>query len=108
MALRLENIADVYDKGASTQKVEIEDLLFALYESANGGVKPASVFIYEMSLTGNMKLTEMQERKIKWNTVDDHLNIGPKLDYSVDQYVTLEPQRIRVFNVRFEAHDMLA
>ena len=57
--------------------------------------------ISEMSLTGNMYLKEMMERKIKWKTVDDKETPElSKLDYSTDfDKITLEPQRIRVFDV---------
>ena len=57
--------------------------------------------VNEMSLTGNMKLTEMMDRKIKWKTVDDKDGeVASKLDYGDDlKKVTLEPQRIRVFTV---------
>lgn len=59
----------------------------------------------EMSITGNMKLSDMHARKIKWKTVDDEKTefSKSKIDYSVKNYdeVELGPQMIRTFKVEF-------
>ena len=56
-----------------------------------------------MSLTGNMELKEMLDRKIRWKTVDDAQD-SFKLSYVVeDEILTLEPQRIRVFHVTYSS-----
>ena len=75
-----------------------------MWDSANGAnpVKVHQIDIKEKSLTGNMDLKEMLDRKIKWKTVDDDLSLGGKMTYHFDgEYVDLEPQRIRVFEVTF-------
>jgi hypothetical protein len=55
--------------------------------------------IKELSLSGNMEIQEMDERKIQWKTVDDVENSEPTergTDYSK---VDLKSMQIRVFEV---------
>ena len=61
-----------------------------------------SLEIKEMSLSGNMAIEEMLERKVQWKTVDQVAS-NKKLDYSVGDFenVSLEPQRIIVFLAKF-------
>lgn len=89
-ALRLENL----NTEGSDAHVNIEDLTKAMWTQAN--IKHPreieSVKIQEMSLTGNMPLSEMQNRKIHWNTVDDaKLNFRDIVDQS-ENAKTLVPQ----------------
>jgi hypothetical protein len=102
LMMRVENIGDVYDK-ATAQTVNLKELLISMWENANAKTFDASAFTFdltEMSLTGNMPLAELQERKIKWKTADDKLDQQPFLDYSTNtSAITLEAQRIRVFKV---------
>jgi hypothetical protein len=55
-----------------------------------------------MTPTSNMEVSEMLERKIKWNTTDDE-QLGSSTISRGDDWnaVILEPQRIRVFNLIF-------
>jgi len=55
-----------------------------------------------MSLSGNMAIEEMLERKVQWKTFDS-IARDKKLDFSVGDFenVSLEPQRIRVFLAKF-------
>lgn len=62
----------------------------------------ASIQIEELSLTGNMPITELQKRKIDWKTEDDY-----KLSYSAvedqsDDVKALNPMQIRVFSITVE------
>lgn len=74
-----------------------------MWENANGKIFDASSFKFdltEMSLTSNMPLKEMLDRKIKWKTVDDKFDQPAFLERTFNpESVTLEPQRIRVFKV---------
>lgn len=56
--------------------------------------------ITEVTMTGNMEISEMRSRKVQWKTRDDdHLN-KVELSYSDDfDAVKLELQRIRTFKV---------
>ena len=74
-----------------------------MWTDANQGSKVAlkDLHITEMSLTGNMPLSEMLERKIKWKTLDDDIMSTKKLNYECCDSVMLGPQRIRVFEVTF-------
>ena len=64
--LRLENLDDLYDNLEYPQPalVNLGKLIEAFSPSKSYDFK-------EMSLTGNMELQEMLDRKIKWKTVDD-------------------------------------
>jgi hypothetical protein len=45
----------------------------------------------------------MNERRLHWNTVDDDKLVKKTLDFNDGDIATLEPQRIRVFVVEFQA-----
>lgn len=64
MILRLENIGDSLLKGAETQTVNLNKILEAFHACGSD--------ITEVTLTGNMPITEMWERKIQWRTMDDN------------------------------------
>jgi hypothetical protein len=73
LVVRLENIADLYDKDAQTVylnefKELLEKMWLSVNSDSNAGVE---IDIQEMSLTANMKLEQMEEERIKWRTVDD-------------------------------------
>lgn len=72
-----------------------------MWQNANPG-STAQIEIKETSITGNMELSKMLEKKIKWKTVDDKKEgfFKKKLnfDFTPDS-VKLEPQRIRTFMV---------
>ena len=100
--MRVENIGDLYDN-ATAQTVNLDQLMKTMWENANGKSFDSSEFNFEfteMSLTGNMPLSEMLSRKIKWQTVDDKNDEPSFLDYSNDSSaIKLEPQRIRQFKI---------
>ena len=104
ITVRLENIADVNDLGetAKKERVAFKWLLERMWTSANGDKSNLKdITIKEKSLTGNMDISEMRERKIQWKTKDD-AKANKKISFSFDgEYVDLEPQRIRVFEVTF-------
>jgi hypothetical protein len=74
-----------------------------MWHSANVVNPPHRIYINEKSLTGNMDLSEMYFRRIKWETVDDKIKLGEgKISYKFNgEFIDLEPQRIRVFEVIF-------
>ena len=94
MILRLENIGDSLLKGAKTQTVSLTKVLEAF--------NAADSDITEVTLTGNMPINEMWDRKIQWKTVDDNKPgfKDVKMDRSQDfNAIKLENQRIRTFVV---------
>jgi hypothetical protein len=94
MILRLENVADFLLMGAETQTVNLNKILEAF--GAQGSK------IKEVTLTGNMEIEEMRQRKIQWKTMDDNKpNFGEvKIDKSQDfGAIKLELQRIRTFEI---------
>lgn len=75
LLIRLENIMDVTNPRADHNKViDFQKLLGEMLRYANAGNQGYNkkMVIDEMSLTGNMKLSDMLARKIKWRTVDDN------------------------------------
>jgi hypothetical protein len=94
MILRLENIADFLLEGAETQTVNLNKILEAF--GAQGSQ------IKEVTLTGNMEIEEMRQRKIQWKTMDDNktgfaeVKINKSQDFAA---IKLELQRIRTFEI---------
>jgi len=65
--------------------------------------------ITEVTLTGNMPIKEMWDRKIQWKTMDDNMPgfKDNKTDKSQDwTAVKLEKQRIRTFVVSLSESEM--
>lgn len=89
--------------------VNVEQIATAFWNDANiaNSAAPEATFtIKEKSLTGNMDIQEMLDRKIQWKTVDDHMlqsRISRDTDFSA---ITLEAQRIRVFNIEYTVKTM--
>ena len=113
LTVRLENLADKYDKNSKTETVDLfECHLRNLWDQANpalAGQRKLRFVVKEVTLTGNMGIEEMQARKLKWRTVDDDKPGLEKDMVSPDpamptKPVTVEPQRIRVFDVLVIAH----
>jgi len=107
ITVRLENIADINDLGenpAKGERIAFKWLLQQMWKSANGAdIDAKDITIKEKSLTGNMDIEEMRERKIQWKTKD---KVNRKITHRFDgQYVDLELQRIRVFEVTFGSTD---
>ena len=105
--IRLENLADLFDSDSKTVTYDLKGYLTEAWANANNGTAGLTdIEIVETSITGNQKLSEMNERRLKWKTVDDDKDTGyPKQVFSFDldeSAVTLEPQRIRVFMVEFK------
>jgi len=118
--VRLENLADRYDVGAASKNVSLRAVLHAFWTSANQAHSQeySDLLVEEMSLTANMKMTEMLERKVHWRTADDEkwqqmekdgathgLSYGPSPNSSTEDQLLLEPQRIRVFSATFKPSD---
>lgn len=105
--VRVENLGDYLSNIAQTQTIDLQAVASALWSSANGPNAPDfTVEFEEMDLSFNMPLKDMQERKIKWKTMDDNI-IGfndQKIKHdTILSEISLEPQRIRVFNAKFMA-----
>lgn len=69
--VRLQNLADLYDSNSKTYKVSVATIADTLWKYANS-LSPVdyTMDIKEMSLTGNMELKEMWDRKIQWKYAD--------------------------------------
>lgn len=67
---RIENVADLYD-GKQESKMVKTSFAQALLKSGNVQPQDMDVQFRELSLTGNMDIKEMLDRKIHWRTMDD-------------------------------------
>jgi hypothetical protein len=94
--LRVENLAD---SGANAL-VYLDRIATILAQSANKNNLPASLnhSIVETTLTANMDLKEMLDRKLKWKTMDDvsekmeSKKMEPYADTQDDTPIELKPQ----------------
>lgn len=67
-----------------------------------------SYVLSEVSLSGNMPIAEVQERKIKWKTKDDHPKV--KESKEEEEFIKMEHMKIRVYEVAYnytEEHEEL-
>ena len=102
--VRVENLQDNFDAQAETESVDINALAQNLWVRANPGVAMPLMDFIETSVTGNMPVSEMEDRRIKWKTQSggSHfpLSTGSEGDSSV---FSLEPLRIRTFILTFKS-----
>lgn len=107
--VRLINLADLFDGPAKNMTVDIEKVAAALFKEANrGGSASADNCLTgyaEKTLSGNMNLDSLAERKIHWKTVDDRRDgetLSKAEDESNDVFVfSLWPQQAKVFEIDF-------
>ena len=101
--LRLQNLADPFDSDSKTQHVNKTMVIEALWKSAN---TPDAVMkqytVTEKSITGNIDVKEMNDRRLQWKTVDDDKLVKKDLSFDDGDMVTLEPLRIRTFMIEFD------
>ena len=63
--IRIENLADS-DSSMDKVTVDIEKVAKAFWNASNGAGAEAKVTFEEVSITGNMLISEMKARKINW------------------------------------------
>ena len=63
-----------------------------------------SVHIRERTLTNNQDYEQMIENKFAWPTVSGPSKTTYPADEKIDSIVALQPQRIRLYAVHFQAH----
>jgi len=92
---RIENLND--DVFAFPKYVDMYGLVEPLWQYVNGDEK-YDYDLTETSVTGNMPISEMEARRLKWKTgtEDQEKELS---DYSL---VKLESMRIRVFVVEYK------
>jgi len=87
--LRLTNLYDPYDlqandpAGTGTYKVDLEAIVASIYESATGETSCPAITFTEMTLGANMKLSDLNSRRIHWKTVDDVSDAASPLESSL-------------------------
>jgi len=87
--IRFDNLHD-----AESKKVDLFNIGIDMWEYVNPGVA-AQIAFSEVSITGNMFLQDMKDRKIKWNYKG---KTAPKAEQKVDgDEFEVEPMGIRTF-----------
>ena len=71
--IRFENIADFTNSTNSSKTVDLSQIAISLFNSANKDqiFEDVTPKIQEMTLTGNMLIQDMWDKKIQWKTKDD-------------------------------------
>lgn len=74
-----------------------------LYSYANGpNAYLNNINIFEVSLTGNLRIQEMRQRKTKWIGRDDNIINPPKLPQDKGSFdIALPKQSIRSFYIEY-------
>jgi hypothetical protein len=103
--IRLTNLHDS-TSDSKTSTVNLDKIVAAFWNDANIANSAQVDYTYvitEKTLTGNMDIQDMLNRKVQWVTEeDDILANSYKMDRDTDfSQVTLEAQRIRTFNIDY-------
>ena len=103
--VRLENLADLFDgTPAETPMFDLEKYCLDLYAAQNPKQPKTGVHIRERTLTNNQDYEEMAKKKFAWATTSGPSKTTYPADEKVNSVVALQPQRIRLFAVHFDAH----
>jgi len=102
--VRLENLADLFDgTPAETPMFDLEKYCLDLYAAQNPKSPKTTVHIRERTLTNNQDYEEMAKKKFAWPTTDGPSKTAYPADKKVDSIVALQPQRIRLYAVHYDA-----
>lgn len=95
--VRLENLNELNE----TAKVNLRAVAEAYWNEANLKHPRAlsSIDMVELTLSANMALSEQQERKIQWKSVDDDKHTYNELKDDDDDTKSFKPMQIRVFSI---------
>jgi hypothetical protein len=95
---RVENLNDNVD--ATPETVDIKALVEELWNDVNGD-EQYNYDLTETSVTGNMPISEMEARRLKWKTNMDYQELSNSSIGDTGKSITLESMRIRVFVVDY-------
>jgi hypothetical protein len=102
--MRVQNLADIFDQDAATVQVNMATVVEGMWKAAHSSdsvVQPYT--LTETSITGNIPMSEMQSRRLKWKTDDEDKVHKSNLSYTMDgDMIKLEPMRIRTFILEFK------
>jgi len=100
--VRLDNLADLFDgTPQETPYFNLEAYVGKLYALSNGGAKPTSVTLTERTLGNNQDFSEWQKLKYQWKSESE--SNGADWPEDKEDEVALQPQRIRLYRVTFNA-----
>jgi hypothetical protein len=105
MQIRLTNLHDS-TSDSQTSTINLDKIVAAFWSDANIANSDQVDYTYvitEKTVSGNMDVQEMLDRKVHWITEDDELLVNSyKMSRDTDfSKITLEAQRIRTFNIEY-------
>lgn len=96
MFVRVQNMNDHFDGATDALPIDMEAFAKKYWADQNPTAALESVKITEMSVTGNLEKSVMEERRLHWKTTEEPS--GPQTPESQDG---VQPMQIRVFQVEF-------
>ena len=101
--MRIQNLEDQFNSDALTKQVNLTMVIEGMWKSAHSADSDVGSYtLTETSVTGNMPLEEMENRRLKWQT-DDGIDDPKKLSYEINgDMIQVEPMRIRTFTLEFD------
>lgn len=101
--IRVENIADLFDgTPEETPQFDLKSYAMQLYEMANTGDSAKSISIEERTLSNNEAYEDMVKSRFAWKTADGDSSVVYPEDQEVNSVIALQPQRIRVYRVKYD------
>ena len=103
--VRIENMADLFDgTPESTPQFDLNTYISNVWK-ANSSVPVPNWMVTERTLGNNQDYDDMVKNKFDWPNVDGPSTVTYPADQSPLQVVALQPQRIRLFRVKFVGVD---
>jgi hypothetical protein len=101
IVVRIEHLSDPTDGATNIAQIKHIDLFNGIFELAQGNDSAkAHMSFEEQSLTANQPIDLLRETKIHWRTADNRA--APRLPEDGEDFISLQPQRIRVFRVKYK------
>jgi len=99
---RLENMMDPFDSFSVDYPANMTLIIDLWWSQSNPGIPTPRYTLEETSVTGNMPVTEMEDRRVRWQAAGDDGTEAKVLHRGIkDGIVMLEPMRLRTFLLEY-------
>lgn len=96
--IRVQNLNDEFDGVSEPLTVDMDSIAKIFWAEMNPDIAAASYKITETSVTGNIEVSKMEARRLKWKTTDKS---GPLYSQTELNSNDIYPMQIRVFIIEF-------
>lgn len=96
--IRVENLNDEFDGVTQPLSFDIDAIAKGFWNEVNPKVALKTLKISETSVTGNMEVSEMEQRRLHWKTTE-----SSEKPILVSDPSNILPMQIRVFVIEYEA-----